>query len=397
MEQRTKFSNIRLPSFRPGLRGRSNTTNLLVFSQPRTNDDGSNGNIKEGKGLPPSSFQQRNVFLQNHRNASVPILGVTTSSHTTTKLDNSSTSCSSSTVVSDLSFEDAKTIWMLEWQQYKTNDESQYSYSSFDSDLEQSLASIDTSTIPCMLQQQHSQPSSLFISTSSIILENEDEEGEDGETFSTSAPLHPEEDTENKKTFKKQVQFSDITFKEYPMIPGVNPGSSGGIPVTIDWEPFDPVSVDLESYEKIREPNRRQTWEMRMPSRHREKMLRRLGFPTSVLKSSSKEAEMIRKQRHRSNSRHEYMDKANEQLETTIRGLHNIFTLGQKKRKERAYLTQYVPSFDATASNNNSSTSGSRRASAPPSEPRRKSNSVQVSYRDLFRRSSAPPVSTVKE
>jgi hypothetical protein len=244
---------------------------------------------------------------------------------------------------SNLSFADAKKVWMREW--HESQQEHEYSFSSFDEDLERSFRQT-------LVSSTSSKNCALSSSTTAVMLE------EDEETV-------------------KQVRFSTITIQEYPIIPGCHPGVSCGIPLTIDWQPYSPVSIDLECYETWRVPNRRARAEMRIPPQHREQILRSLGFTTNILRAATKDATVVRNQRNKSNSI-ERKDKTSELLEVTIRGIKNLLTLGKKKRKERAFLARHVRSYDG----------GRRRVSTPPESS--KTGATSSSFADSTRRASAP-------
>jgi len=387
MEQRKALSG-RKPyahtARRPGLGARSNTVSsiLLLTSTTTTleedhelfdDDDHNNNNNNNNEDLKFSSSFTRESLLDKSRNnaTSMPSLGVSKqqqqqqSRHATAADD------------SNLSFADAKKIWMREWRESQREPQ-EYSFSSFDDDLERSLRqapslrSIDT-------LQSNTTTNTGGGSVGTFM--------SGGSSRTTVTVVEEEEEP----IVVKKVRFSTITIQEYPIIPGVHPGGSGGIPLTIDWEPYDPVSIGLESYERWRVPHLRDRGEMRIPSKHREMILKSLGFSTKTLQASAREAAWIRKQRSKSNSM-EHMDKTSEQLEATIRGIQNFLTLGKKKRKERAFLARHVPSY---YNNNNDDGerrkdgSGSRRASTPPEFLQTKRTSLL--QRESSRRASTPP------
>jgi hypothetical protein len=348
MEQRRALSG-RKASFRPGLGARSNTVGVLISTS--TFDDVDEEEEEEDKS---SSSFTRESLLHKSRNASMPSLGV------------SAGASSKNSYHHHLSFADAKKIWMREWRESQQKQE--FSFSSFNDDLERSLRqapslrSIDT-LVSCSNRTMSSCGGSR--TTVSTVKKEEVED----------VPVVVE---------KKRVRFTSITIQEYPIIPGCHPGGSGGIPLTIAWEPYDAVSIGIESYERWRVPHLRQRGEMRIPREHREIILRSLGFGTRTLQAAAREATLVRKQRSKSNSI-EHMDKTSEQLEATIRGIQNFLTLGKKKRKERAFLARHVPSYERGASNNDN-----RRASTPPESLLATSTSASA-YGNSSRRASTPP------
>jgi hypothetical protein len=54
----------------------------------------------------------------------------------------------------------------------------------------------------------------------------------------------------NKRTRCKQVSFGDLTTSLHEIILGDNPAVSSGLPITIDWKPFEEVKETIEEHEQ---------------------------------------------------------------------------------------------------------------------------------------------------
>ena len=81
----------------------------------------------------------------------------------------------------------------------------------------------------------------------------------------------------------KQVCFSTIEIIEFPIILGDNPSVTAGPPLTISWEPQYRIELDLEVFERCREPCRRSDHDLIVDPYTREDVLIRAGFGTNQL------------------------------------------------------------------------------------------------------------------
>ena len=208
----------------------------------------------------------------------------------------------------NLSFEEAKKVWFKEFTMNMKLKDDEYNVSTFGDDLDKSMRSTGGNSITA----------------------DDDVQGD-------------EKDGDIDGSLRKSVRFVDVTIQEYPIIPGTHPGGCSGVPLTISWEHFEPISIDFNAYEEYREPHRRCTAQMRIPNTQRTTMLRNLGFSTKELQESTKAANIGRRQRIRSND--VKLDKTMEQLEFATRKMKHVLTFGKKKRRERAFLSQHVPSY----------------------------------------------------
>jgi hypothetical protein len=141
------------------------------------------------------------------------------------------------------------------------------------------------------------------------------------------------------------VRFDTVTIREYPIMPGDNPGCLSGPPITIDWEHQGEFKAAIDIYEKER-PQRRTAGEICMPAGVRLMMLKDNGYTTKQILTYQKEATVIRNTRKRCNEM-SHMANMTEMTEKFKRGLSNA-TIGRgKKQKERKFIQEALK-FDAT-------------------------------------------------
>jgi hypothetical protein len=157
---------------------------------------------------------------------------------------------------------------------------------------------------------------------------------------------YPDEDSRLPKKEGKNVQFLDVTIREYPLIVGDNIVSKG-VPLTIAWESVSSVSINLDKYERARGDHRRKPIEMHMTYVHRENILRNLGFSRQDMDWGTKAATIARRERRETHA-NLHASRTHERLETLRKNVKNIMTLGRTKRKEREYLEMHVPLYDKT-------------------------------------------------
>ena len=100
-------------------------------------------------------------------------------------------------------------------------------------------------------------------------------------------------DAESAVEGNHRVSFSTVEVKEYPIIPGVNPAVSMGVPLTIDWAPLreQADSYDIDDYEQTN-PSRERRGPLelrRLPSR-RSELLLMMGVSRSEILEATKMA-----------------------------------------------------------------------------------------------------------
>ena len=98
----------------------------------------------------------------------------------------------------------------------------------------------------------------------------------------------------------KVVTFSDVQIREYPIIAGGGPTlpSSGGPPITIDWEYQYEEHVSVDMYEFCHpNTNRRHAKQLLLTPYHRARMLFQNGVSMNEIADVTIESDMIKQQR----------------------------------------------------------------------------------------------------
>eukprot|EP00934_Nitzschia_sp_Nitz4_P002321 Nitzschia sp. Nitz4//scaffold4_size323378//146367//147413//NITZ4_000660-RA/size323378-processed-gene-0.352-mRNA-1//-1//CDS//3329553399//2321//frame0 len=123
----------------------------------------------------------------------------------------------------------------------------------------------------------------------------------------------------------RSVKFKDVDIREFNMTLGNHPSATSGPPVMLDWESQPAPSVlDLESYEKGRQP-RRNRRQLRLSLQQRHNILvKERGFSFQEVKGAWQEALEIRKQRKETLERGLAMMKWDEVWESTCRKFSRV-------------------------------------------------------------------------
>jgi hypothetical protein len=121
------------------------------------------------------------------------------------------------------------------------------------------------------------------------------------------------------------VQFKDIDIREFQMTLGNHPSATSGPPVMLDWEYNpEPKMLDLETYEKAREPRRnRRQLKLSLQQRHII-LVKERGFSFEEVKGAWQEALEVRKQRKETLERGLALMKWDEVWESTCRKFHRL-------------------------------------------------------------------------
>jgi hypothetical protein len=148
-----------------------------------------------------------------------------------------------------------------------------------------------------------------------------------------------------------KVRFSTITIQEYSIQPGVNPGGTKGCPLTIGWKPISSKKLDLDVFENARSENRRDSSQLKLVSAHREHILLEMGYPMRFIMAGTKAANQARRSRYSTISRL-HSSATQEMLEGLRSTVHNLVTLGSKKRREQNFLAPYTTTETKTIKSN---------------------------------------------
>ncbi len=139
--------------------------------------------------------------------------------------------------------------------------------------------------------------------------------------------------------YPKKVSFSTLEIREYGIIPGDNPAVTGGCPLSIDWVYDSVFTCSVENYEEVR-PKTRSMTELRIPSREREETLRRVGFSRRDIQEGTKNANITRHQRRRTEETMK-LAPVQEFLERAKRKTLHLVGAGMK-RKERELMRNFT-------------------------------------------------------
>lgn len=131
----------------------------------------------------------------------------------------------------------------------------------------------------------------------------------------------------------KRVLFTTCTIQEYPIILGDNPACANGVPVTIDWEPLQSSTTDVELHDYIRANQRRHGKELMLPVQDRTQMVMKAGASMEEVADTVLQIDQIRKERAETFNTSEFGEKMQifqEKIERLPRGIaKNILKLGK--------------------------------------------------------------------
>lgn len=161
-------------------------------------------------------------------------------------------------------------------------------------------------------------------------------------------------------TNEKALRFGNVSIREYPVIVGDNPGGISGPPLSIGWEYYDEMTVDLISYEEQRPP-RRQGREMLVPVDVRFQRLRTAGYSRSEIVALTKPVNVARTQRRRTlDTLHlQPIQMFNERF---AKKTMSLITGGRRKRHEKKLMQSFDPEASPAPSPASSQASKAPRA-----------------------------------
>lgn len=125
----------------------------------------------------------------------------------------------------------------------------------------------------------------------------------------------------------RSVSFNKLCIREYDMTLGDHPSAVTGPPVQLSWNHKPENQVNLEEYERARQP-RRNRKQLRLSYKERERVLfKEQGFTPEEVNSAWMEALMVRKQRKETLSLTEAQRTMEEAWESTQRKIGRLFTI----------------------------------------------------------------------
>lgn len=120
------------------------------------------------------------------------------------------------------------------------------------------------------------------------------------------ASFFKHQDDNNTPRIKRNVSFSNISMRNYPLTLGDNPSVSYGPPTTLDWEFEEAGELSLEDYENNRAPRRRPR-EMVLNYYQRKAILEQNGCSEEEIKRGKRQAERAKRQRNTTKSMIQFM------------------------------------------------------------------------------------------
>jgi hypothetical protein len=125
----------------------------------------------------------------------------------------------------------------------------------------------------------------------------------------------------------RQVSFAALQIREYDMTLGDHPSAKSGPPLQLDWGYSAENVVNLDDYERARQP-RRSRKQMRLSYRDRQRVLyNEKGFTEDEVNAAWLEALTIRKQRHETVKQSDAAFKIEEAWESTQRKVSRLFSV----------------------------------------------------------------------
>lgn len=120
--------------------------------------------------------------------------------------------------------------------------------------------------------------------------------GSDNDIVVAATPCSKVHATESSKV--RRLRFHQVTIREYPRVLGDNVCMMG-VPISISWEHQGEKVYDLEEYEEACSHTRRTQTELKIPSSHRNTLLRETGYSAKEIQEAIKRSNITRNQRKR--------------------------------------------------------------------------------------------------
>merc|ERR1712226_203567 len=127
--------------------------------------------------------------------------------------------------------------------------------------------------------------------------ENENDKGEILPILETSE-RESEQTLSIGSTSSRRLRWSTITIREYPRVLGDNVTVMGP-PISLAWMHQDEIVYELVEYDEAMVDSRRTQSELKMPSSHRDKILKESGYSRRDIQEAIKNANIARNQRKR--------------------------------------------------------------------------------------------------
>ena len=138
---------------------------------------------------------------------------------------------------------------------------------------------------------------------------------------------------ESSRSPRRHVSFSKVEIQEYAIELGDNPATAG-VPITIGWKPQFKIDCDIEEYERLRPPSRRNE-NLSISSDQRVDLLHKQGTSMREILQVKAENQKIRRARERS-VQSVHWDGVKEALESASRRLKKMESTSRRTMKKVA-------------------------------------------------------------
>lgn len=130
-----------------------------------------------------------------------------------------------------------------------------------------------------------------------------------------------------------RLRFTTLTIREYPRVLGDNVTVKGA-PISLSWRHQDEKVFEIEEYEEAIQDTRRTQSELKMPSSHRDKILKDSGYSRKEIQEAIKNSNIARNQRRRTVETLK-LQPLQEAFEKVVRVGKNPLRKSKKNRTER--------------------------------------------------------------
>ena len=130
---------------------------------------------------------------------------------------------------------------------------------------------------------------------------------------------------------RRQVSFSTVEIRKYPIILGDHPDCSSGPPISIGWDYSDSIEVSLNLFEEMRPP-RRHRRELVLPFRLRRELIsKNCGYEEDQIRERLSEMKIVKKERQQTLAKLKYQKL--EEVFESIKGSTNLMKGLRRKLK----------------------------------------------------------------
>jgi len=138
----------------------------------------------------------------------------------------------------------------------------------------------------------------------------------------------------------KSVRFSSVDVRDYTLCLGDNPSVTRGVPISLDWEYDEAQSYEIDTYERDRCEDRRDSDELKLPSLQRVQMLKRLGYSRGEINERVKEVDIIKDKRFSTRRKAEREDNRKKLVRRVVKSVGKILPSGTRKTEHWSFVAK---------------------------------------------------------